>query len=437
MSRIVVFIIAILSLAMLFGCSGISVDGDSDDSTDGDNGDTAGNEVDVTSKWSLWSSNVTLLRGANIWQTVVIPEVHGENYNGPGPVGPPFDQGDLDQLAEMGANYVNISHPGLYTETPPYVLNEDAQDNLDDLLDMIEQADMFAVISFRTGPGRSEFTFVMGEDTVTDPQEGWFDPSYYNDTVWTDQEAQDGWAEMWRYAADRYRDWDIVVGYDLMVEPNAEEVFFDIWAEPTEFYPARADTLYDWNQFYPDLVDAIREVDTETPILVQAMGYGSVVWLPYLETVDDANTVYVFHQYEPVEYAHQVPPLTYSYPGDADSSDEQIDRQWLDDLLSTVDDFQQTHNVPIAVNEFGPMRWEPGADDYMDDLMYLFEQRGFNHAFWEWTTFWEERADNDAFNFRHGPDPDNHTDVDSSDLMNVIEDYWQRNTVRPSTVSFE
>jgi uncharacterized DUF497 family protein len=51
---------------------------------------------------------------------------------------------------------------------------------------MIEKADMFAVISFRTGPGRSEFWAVWGEDTVSDPENGWFDPSYYNNTVWGD-----------------------------------------------------------------------------------------------------------------------------------------------------------------------------------------------------------------------------------------------------------
>jgi len=66
-----------------------------------------------------------------------------------------YTQEDFDQLAALGANYVNISHPGLFIKTPPYTLDQDVQDNLDHLLDMIAQADMFAVISFRTGPGRA------------------------------------------------------------------------------------------------------------------------------------------------------------------------------------------------------------------------------------------------------------------------------------------
>jgi len=28
------------------------------------------------------------------------------------------------------------------------------------------------------------------------------------------------------------------------------------------------------------------------------------------------------------------------------------------------------------------MRWEPGADLFMDDQMDLIEQRGMNHALW-------------------------------------------------------
>ena len=93
------------------------------------------------------------------------------------------------------------------------------------------------------------------------------------------------------------------------------------------------------------------------------------------------------------------------------------------------------HDVPVAVNEFGLIRWEPGAAQFMGDIMDLFEQRGMNHALWEWASSWEPFAWNDAFNFRHGPDPENQADVDSSDLMDVIAEYWGRNTVRPSNTA--
>ena len=389
-------------------------------------------------KWALWSQG-TQLRGANIYQRRVYPELDGPEFMGPGPVGPPYTQEDFDRLAALGANYVNISHPGLYSETPPYLPDQAIQDNLDTLLDMIARADMFAVLSFRTGPGRSEFTFFW--DEVGD----WFDASYLNDGLWQDGGAQDGWVEMWRHTAARYSGNPIVAGYDLMVEPNANEVgshalddALDIW-DPDEFYDAYGGTLYDWNQLYPRITTAIRGVDAETPILVGGMGYSGVAWLPYLQPTGDPLTVYVVHQYEPIVYTHQEAPSGHTYPGvfdaDWDGADDQVDRAWLERLVGAVDDFAATHGAPVAVNEFGVVRWVPGAAEFMDDQMDLLERRGINHALWLWDPSWPPLQDEvDAFNFRHGDDPRIHADVESSDLILVISKYWGRNTVRPSSL---
>ncbi len=376
--------------------------------------------------------NGTQLRGANIHQRRVYLELDGPEFMGPGHVGPPYTQDDFNQLAELVANYVNISHPGLFTETPPYTLDKDIQDNLDNILDMVAKADMFAVISLRTGPGRSEFTFYdMGIGSK----------GYLNDSVWLEQTAQDAWAAMWRYTAERYRNNPIVVGYDLMVEPNANGVFFDIW-EPVDFYPEYANTLYDWNQFYPDITSAIREVDEDTPILVGAISFSAVQWLPELMPTGDERTVYMVHQYEPYDYTHQEGQLELTYPGvfdtNLDGTEDQFNREWLDNQLSIVDIFMDDHGVPVSVNEFSPMRWQPGAAEFMDDQMSLFEQRGMNHALWLWESYWEPlTAESDDFNFRHGPDSNNHVEVESSDLINVILEYWERNIARPSSVITE
>ncbi len=397
-------------------------------------GETCETGVD---KWALWTGG-TQLRGANIWQRRVYPELDGTEFLGPGPVGPPYVQSDFDDLAALGANYVNVSHPGLFTENPPYVLDQDIQDNLDNLLAMIEQAGMFAVISARTGPGRSDFTFYW------DGAGDWFDESYLNDSVWQDQDAQDAWVAMWAYTAQRYRDNAVasaVVGYDLMVEPNSNEVgshaLYDalhIW-DPQEFYDTYGGTLYDWNQLYPRIVAAIRQVDSDTPILIGGNGYSSLDWLPYVEPTGDPRTVYTVHQYQPHKYTHQDAGVQdCTYPGtcdvDWDDQPEPFDQTWLEGRLSIIDTYKSTHSVPVAVNEFGAVRWTPNVHTFMDDEMDLFEQRGLNHALWVWDPAWEPWTQQvDAFNFRHGPDPDNHTDVESSELMDVIVEHWGRNTV--------
>jgi hypothetical protein len=383
-------------------------------------------------KFALWT-NGTQLRGINIWQRVVVPEIDGLEILGSDHVGPPYTLEDFAQISQLGANYVNISGPGLFTERPPYALDEGVQANLDTLLALIEEADMFAVISFRTGPGRSDFTFY--DENI----EEWGDPSLVLDNVWTDQAAQDAWVEMWRYTADRYRDNPIVVGYDLMVEPNAAGRLLDIY-DPAEFYPAYAGTLYDWNQLHPRIVAAIREVDGDTPILIAASSWGAVFWLPYLQPVGDSRVVYTVHQYEPQEqYTHQEPGGANTYPGsfdlDYDGSPDAFGPAWLDGYLSTIDSFKAQHGAPVAVNEYGVRRWVPNAADFMRDQMDLFEKRGLNHAFWAWTPLWPPQNEaNDGFDFLHGPDPDNHADAIPNALYEIIVADWSRNTVRPSAV---
>lgn len=380
-------------------------------------------------KWSLWA-NGTQLRGANIWQRIVVPEVDGPDFLGSGYIGPPYTQADFDALAALGANYVNLSHPGLFTERPPYVLDEKVQANLDSMIEMAAKADLFVVITFRTGPGRSDFTFYR------DGAGDWFDSDLLIESVWSDHAAQDAWAEMWRYTAERYRDNPVVVGYDLLCEPNSNDVALGLY-DPEEFYPQYAGSLYDWNQFYPRIVAGIRQVDKETPILVSAMGWGAVYWLSALQPVDDPRIVYMAHQYEPQDqYTHQEPPAVNTYPGsfdlDWDGSPDRFDRAWLDDYLSIIDDFKQEHGAPVAVNEFGVHRWAPNAADFMRDEMELFEQRGMNYALWVWNPDWAPWTENITdFNFRFGPDPANVTPVEN-DLQTVILQFWSRNAVRPS-----
>jgi len=409
----------LISIVFITGCQSESGGGISE---------VVGNgTAEIEDEFELWTEG-TFLRGANIYQKRIIPELDGTTFAGPGPVGPPYTQVDIDALAAMGANYVQVSHPGLYTENPPYVLDQGIQDNLDDLLDMINKAGMYAVIAFRTGPGRSEFTFFW-EEVGT-----WFDESYLNDSVWEDQEAQDAWVDMWRHTAEHYSGHPAVVGYELMVEPNSNDRLLNIW-EPEEFFREYAGSLYDWNQLFPHITTAIREVDEKTPVLVGGNGYSAVNWLPYLQPSGDPRTVYIVHQYAPHEYTHQQPDgPTYTYPGaldvDYDEEDDVLDKSSLDRLLSTVDAFASMNDVPIAVTEYGVVRYAPGADRFMHDLMDLFEQRGWNHALWVWDPSWPEwNEEIDYFNFMHGPDPNNHSDVESGDLIEVIKNNWALNTI--------
>lgn len=50
---------------------------------------TAAGADKIQTKWDLWNSGETLLRGANVYYSRVIPKLDGRRYKGPGPIGPP------------------------------------------------------------------------------------------------------------------------------------------------------------------------------------------------------------------------------------------------------------------------------------------------------------------------------------------------------------
>jgi hypothetical protein len=388
----------------------------------------------VYDKFSLWTDG-TQLRGANIYQRIVYPDVWDEpEVWGNGPLGTVFTQEDFDTLAAAGANYVVLSHPGLYDDKSPYNLNSSVQENLDKFISMAEKADLFVVIAFRTGPGRSEFSFL--EVTKRDR----FGKSRINNEVWKDESAQGKWVEMWRYAADRYRNHPAVIGYELMVEPNANGIWLET-ENPGDFYPEYEGTTYDWNQLYKRISAGIREVDSVTPVLIGSMNWCGVSWLPYLEPTGDERTIYTVHQYEPQdEYTHQAADKSgafpHEYPGRFDTNGdgviEGVDKAWISGLLGTVDSFTTQYGVPVAVTEYGLIRWQPGAALFIDDEMAVFEESGVNYAIWSWQPVSPAyTGEENEFNFRLGPDPSDLTE-NNSEIYETLKKYWAKNRVRLS-----
>jgi len=387
--------------------------------------------VDNADKWGLWSSGRVQLRGDNIFQRRVYG-FDGPTFIGPGPLGPPYcattpapppggcapGANDIQRLKNEGANVVQISHPGLYTENPPYQLDTAVQTNLDNLIAQAANAGLKVVISFRTGPGRSEATF------------NYFPPGYENENVWSSQAAHDAWVAMWTYTANRYRDNPNVVGYDLMVEPNSNHKLYNDF-DPAHFYALHGGTLSDWNPLAKDITLGIRTVDTTTPIIMCAMSYGSIFWLNYIVPTGDSKTVYSVHYYEPFNYTNQDPPSTITYPGNFDPDGGgvvTVNKAWIEgEFLPPINDWKAAHpSLPLMVGEFGVVRYAGGADQYMADVTSVFEAANLTHFLWVWGTSWAPSASVDNFDITHGPDPDNHADVpeDTNLLLQAVKRDW-------------
>lgn len=218
---------------------------------------------------------------------------------------------------------------------------------------------------------------------------------------WGDENNLDVWIASWEDIVNRlepYRDY--IWGYDILNEPHNKEAL-----------PIRSQNWQDWTQ---QVVDAIRKLDTVTPVIIEPdPGALPRAFMENVEIdagpgyekkyqgdfplIEDDRAIYSVHFYEPHIYTHQGigvhnnQPITeqwddqYTYPGIIEGV--YWDKEKLRAEMQPVVAIQKKYNVPIYVGEFSAVRWAAGADQYIRDSIELFEEFGWSwtyHAYADW-----------------------------------------------------
>jgi hypothetical protein len=124
-------------------------------------------QASADEKWGAWNRG-TYLRGANVW----LKRKGDKLY-------PTYTAQDLSDLATWGANYVNISYPGIYNEkphrhSPKYGTEKKVLDGLHEIVTWASAKGLSVVIAFRTGPQNFEKRF---DASNPPPEKLWSDPN--------------------------------------------------------------------------------------------------------------------------------------------------------------------------------------------------------------------------------------------------------------------
>jgi hypothetical protein len=365
-------------------------------------------------KIDLWdNARGPFLRGATFAQRPVYPEIDGPEFLGPGPVGAPVTDAALAGLAAQGANLAILSVPGTFAERPPYALDPAIEAHLDDLVTRCERAGLFVVIGFRTGPGRSAFTFHR------DDAGSWFPASMVDEHLWRSEDSGRAWEAMWRHTAAKYRGRSHVAGYLLMVEPNANQAApgpsggdLDEW-DPQRLTMRVAGTPADWPRLARRLASAVRSVDYDTPILVSPDGYAHRSFEHLLDMDASPGQVLALHEYAPRGYTHQARGARLAF--------------------APLEPFQPPAANRWMMGEFGVHRWAPDAAKFLAERIDQFEALGAAWALFRWDSGWRVYEDQEnGFNPLYGADPQNAQFSETSPILQELRRAWARNTRRPS-----
>jgi hypothetical protein len=232
---------------------------------------------------------------------------------------------------------------------------------LDAALPLCEKYGLYVVVDLHSPPGgKATVSGYCGSD----------------DRLFTDRAVQDKFVDVWRGMARRYKDARPIWGFDLANEPVEDFV---------------EEGCDDWHDLAERAARAIREIDPQRTIIVEAPPWGSPDSLADFAPLGVPNVVYSAHIYVPGEFTHQGvfkgTQRQFTYPGEI--TGKLWNKAALEAVLQPVIDFQRTYNVHIYMGEFSAIRWAPGdsAYRYLRDAIEIFEEHGWDwsyHAFREW-----------------------------------------------------
>ena len=237
------------------------------------------------------------------------------------------------------------------------------------VLPLAERRDMKVVIDLHVAPGGSN---ADGENNV-----------------FFDAESAKVLRECWIKTAQRFKGNGTVWAYDIINEPNQElkggETYWTIQRK---------------------IAEDIRAIDPNATIMAESNQGCSPSAYRYMAALPMDNVIYQLHVYAPLLYTHQ--GIGGNVRGRAyPDAKRGIDKAWLREQLRPAREFQLRHNARMYVGEFSAVCWAPGAAEYLQDCIDIFEEYGWDwtyHAFREWAGWSVENDGEDEASLRPSAD---------------------------------
>ena len=296
---------------------------------------------------------------------------------------------DIRDLAKWGANALRWQFaltdpkfmPGVDNDTRYQCWFTNRLDHLTSLLPVFKECGIQVIVDCHAPPGgRGGKVAVLGTagaDATKDVDIAATAFKMFHDKTYLDR-----FIDNWREVARRFKDEPTIAAYDLVNEPDQKtSVTFD----------------YLWIQ--EAAAKAIREIDPEKPVVVSVNEWANPKAFGYMRPIPVRNVIYTFHMYEPGDYTHQGVGTDFSkqraghliaYPGGG------RDKAWVRTVMDPARRFQTKWGARIYVGEFGVIRFAPGAAQYLEDILSIFEEYGWDwsyHAFREWYNWSAEHSD--------------------------------------------
>ena len=243
-----------------------------------------------------------------------------------------WQSADFDNVKALGFNLIRLPFAYFNLE------NEEGElvnfDKLDWFISNCEKRDIYVILDLHGAYGSQNGKDHSGDVSGTN--------------LFGNEENEAKTINLWSTVASRYKDRDIIAGYDLLNEPEGEQGY-------TNFIQ--------W-EYFDKLYDAIRKVDENHVIIMEA------VW----ET--DALPSPVFYKWENVCYSY------HNYGWDK-TSDFEYQKSFTDKKVNDYVSMRKYYQVPTFVGEFTMFN----NQDSWKYALQAYEENNINYAIWTYKVY--------------------------------------------------
>lgn len=283
--------------------------------------------------------------GNRVWSSERIPRQH-------------HSAEDFARVRQMGMNLVRfyLNYQTLESDAQPFQYRDDGWQWLDNNIAWARAEGIYLILNMHV------------------PQGG-FQSQGNGRELWQNPQLQKRLIAMWQAIARRYRNEPVVFGYDLLNEPGVTE------------------SKQQWQSLAQRIVDAVREVDTRHPVIVERVNSINKKWVNdeamNFVRVKGSNIIYTFHSYDPYYYSHQGIPWDPSMKnrdgGVWPDAGANHTREFLANTIDRYLAWGNANNVPLYFGEWGSYKrnFEQGRGgmNYLRDMLSVLEERKLTNTF--------------------------------------------------------
>ncbi|NCC53047.1 MAG: carbohydrate-binding protein, partial [Spartobacteria bacterium] len=283
-----------------------------------------------------------------------------------------FQTNELDRLKELGFNTIRLpfNHSLLMDETGTNWLS-DGWTYLDRFIDECAKRRMYCILDLHGVPGGQNWYEQCTKKQGT------------RNRLWSVPKYQEQLLRLWDGISDRYATNPVVLGYDLINEPDP---YYHMYpgTEIEQRYQAYTNYIV---PMHSNLYNVVRSNDPNHLIFMEDNFHVShnslyLTNTPTLSSMGWSNVVYEFHSYEHVLnnlYTGELAYLNFAY---------ETQKKVVDDNVRNCIKFMRERQTPVFLGEFQP------DDPYIYDYaVRRYIEHGINWCHWNYKIWgWENEA---------------------------------------------